>query len=149
MGNEIEKLKSENRRTEKNMQRVKSFYTQRRHLVGGGGVEGKRDSVYRGDTAMLFDFNVAASSKQQIEQKSQYPMMLTKNDNNIMFPECYIPDSDHSNNDLSSENQHDLIEMEEQCEFVKKRKSAKELLGSRVTRNLTNLSKEQTNKTNV
>ena len=40
-------------------------------------------------------------------------MLLTKNDNNIMFPECYIPDSDHSNNDLSSENQHDLIEMEE------------------------------------
>ena len=70
MGNEIEKLKSENRWTEKNMQRVKSFYTQRRHLVGGDGVEGKRDSVYRGDTAMIFDFNVASSSKQQIEQKS-------------------------------------------------------------------------------
>ena len=69
MGNEIEKLKSENRRTEKNMQRVKSFYTQRRHL-GGGGVEGKRDSMYRGDTAVLFDFNVASSSKQQSAQKS-------------------------------------------------------------------------------
>ena len=69
MGNEIEKLKSENRRTEKNMQRVKSFYTQRRHLAGGtgGGVDGKRDSVYKGDTAMLFDFNVAASSRQQID----------------------------------------------------------------------------------
>ena len=40
-------------------------------------------------------------------------MMLTKNDNNIMFPECYIPDSEHSNNDLSSENELDLIEMEE------------------------------------
>ena len=75
--------------------------------------------------------------------------MLTKNDNNIMFPECYIPDSDHSNNDLSSENQHDLLEMEEQCEFAKKRKSAKELLGGRVTRNFTHISKELTNKTNV
>ena len=69
MGSEIEKLKSENRRTEKNMQRVKSFYTQRRHLAGGV-LEGKRDSVYKGDTAMLFDFNVAASSKQNTEHKN-------------------------------------------------------------------------------
>ena len=76
-------------------------------------------------------------------------MMLTKNDNNIMFPECYIPDSEHSHNDLSSENELDLIEMEEQCDFIKKRKSAKELLGGRVTRNLTNIAKEHTNKTNV
>ena len=66
-----------------------------------------------------------------------------------MFPEYYIPDSEHSNNDLSSENELDLIEMEEQCDFIKKRKSAKELLGGRVTRNLTNIAKEHTNKTNV